>query len=266
MPEQKLNLCPELAKVKKLCDDLARTLPPRMKWMWGEALLGYSMAVLDEYMGTEDYTPFLTQYCDYYVEHPPRVDYADTVAPALITYAMQKKTGNAGYAHLTRRALDYIRYEPRILEDSVNHLGKSPEGWFYPKSIWVDSLMMFSVFPARYAKENQDEELLDFAARQPKIYAKYMQDSGTNLWYHSYWIRAKRPYPGRRIYWGRGNGWVMAALPMILDQIGENHAEAPTIRRIFCQTAQALLPLQQPNGAFCTVLGKKAMRRCLPLR
>ena len=151
---------PELLRVKQLCDYLARTLNPKMKWMWGEALLGYAMVLLDEYLGAEDYTAFLTAYCDYYVAHPPRVDYADTAAPALITYSMQKKTGNGAYAQLTGRVLDYIRYEPRILGDAVNDLGKSPEGKFYPKSIWVDSLRMFSVFPALYARENQDQELL----------------------------------------------------------------------------------------------------------
>lgn len=250
----------ELLKVKALCDYLAKTKEPKMKWMWGEALLGYSMSLLDAEMGTDDYTAFLTAYCDYYVLNQPRVDYADTAAPALITYAMQKKTGNKDYAALTNRVLDYIKHEPRVLGDAVNHLGKSPESKFYPKSIWVDSLMMFSVFPALYAKETNDAELLDFAAKQPVIYAGYMQDANKHLWYHSYWVKAKRSHPQSEIFWGRGNGWVMAALPMILQQIGQEHQQAASIIKLLKLTADALLPHQQADGSFTTVIGKKSYR------
>lgn len=251
---------PEFLRVKSLVDFLSHTMEPKMKWMWGEALLGWSMTLLDEEMCSEDYTSFLSAYCDYYVKNPPRVDYADTAAPALITYAMQKKTGNSAYQHLTDRVLEYIRYEPRVLGDAVNHLGKSPEGKFYPKSIWVDSLMMFSVFPALYAKENGDAKLLSFAARQPRIYAGYMQDEKAHLWYHSYWVKAGRPHPGHNVFWGRGNGWVMASLPMILEQIGPNHLEAARIIELLQQTAAALLPYQNEDGTFNTVIGRHCYR------
>lgn len=81
-----------------------------------------------------------------------------------------------------------------------------------------------------------------------------------HLWYHSYWIKAHRPHPRHNIFWGRGNGWVMTALPMILDQIGTQHPEAPHIIRLLCQTADALLPYQQADGTFTTVIGKRSYR------
>lgn len=108
--------------------------------------------------------------------------------------------------------------------------------------------------------ENNDRELLDFAARQPRIYAGYMQDSEKHLWYHSYWVKSGRAYPGHGVFWGRGNGWVMAALPMILEQIGEDHAEAEVIRKLLQDTADALLPYQQKDGSFSTLIGKKSYR------
>jgi len=243
------------AKVKELADYVIRTWDPKMKWMWGEALLGYALSLLDEHLGTDQYTKFLTDYCDYYVDHPPRVDQSDTSAPALITYQMQKKTGNVAYKQLTDRVLFYIANEPRLIEDSVNHLGNSKEGKLYPKSIWVDSLMMFSVFPSRYSRENQDDKMMDIAARQPRILAKYMQDPVDGLWYHSYWVKQKTHYPRRKLYWGRGNGWVVAALPMILDQIG-NHEEKQNIEKIFVDTCKGLLPYQRSDGAFETVFNK----------
>lgn len=244
-----------LAKIIGIADDITHSWEPKMKWMWGEALFGYALSLLDEHLNEDRYTPFLKAYCDYYVENPPRVDQSDTSAPGLITYYMWKKTNNEAYKKLTDRVINYIMHEPRLIEDSVNHLGNSLEGKLYPKSIWVDSLMMFSVFPARYAKENNDLEMMNVAARQPRIMAKYMQDSKEHLWYHSYWTRWKTHYPKRKIFWGRGNGWVIAALPMILEEIGD-HEEKDAIIDIFQKTASALKPYQRADGAFETVINK----------
>lgn len=242
-------------KVLDLANYITKTWEPKMKWMWGEALFGYALFMLDEHLKTEQFTKFLCDYCDYYVAHPPRVDQSDTSAPGLITYAMQKKTKNLEYEKLTNRVLYYIKNEPRLIEDSVNHLGNSPEGKFYPKSIWVDSLMMFSVFPSLYAKENNDSEMMDIASRQPRIMAKYMQDPNEKLWYHCYWTKQKTHYPRKKIFWGRGNGWVIAALPMILENVGD-HEEKENIIKIFKETAEGLLPFQREDGAFETVFNK----------
>lgn len=243
----------QMTKVVALADSIIRQKDPKMKWMWGEALLGYALSELDDYLGTDKYTRFLKMYCDHYVANPPRVDQSDTSAPALITYAMHKKFEDPDYKHLTDRVLDYIKNEPRVMDDAVNHLGNSTEGKLYPKSIWVDSLMMFSVFPARYGAEQGDQELLDFAARQPRLYASYMQDDADGLWSHSYWVKRGAAYP-RKLYWGRGNGWVICALPMILDYLPEDHREYLDIIEIFKTTSKALVPYQRADGFFETVL------------
>lgn len=246
-------------RIVALCDDVVARLDPKMKWTWGQALLGHALTELDRYRGTDQYTPFLTRYCRYWLEHSPKLDYADRIAPALITYAMEKRTGSKAFAPLTQAALHYVRHEPRLLEDAVNHLGRGLESHWYPASIWVDSLMMFSVFPSLYAREQDDPELLDFAARQPAIYARYLQDAG-GLWVHSYWAKARRPHPNDGSFWGRGNGWVLTSLPMIMENIGAEHPEYPTIGDIFRKTAAAVLPWQNSDGSFNTIINKKSYR------
>lgn len=242
-------------KVLAMARHIKNTWDPKMKWMWGEALLGFSLSKLDEHLKTDEFTPFLTAYCDYYVKHQPPIDQSDTSAPGLITYQMYKKTKNEDYKKLTERVLYYIKNEPRLIEDSVNHLGNSFIGKWYPKSIWVDSLMMFSVFPSLYAKDNNDVEMLDIAARQPRVMAKYMMDPIDHLWYHSYWVKRHTHYPRKKLYWGRGNGWVIASLPMILENIG-SHPERENIIKIFKETSEALLKYQRTDGTFETVINK----------
>ena len=241
-------------KVVRLADFIAKTSDPKMKWMWGEALLGYALDELDKANGSESYTGFLSAYCDYWAKADPAVDQSDTAAPGLITYAMYKRTKNAEYKRLTDKVLDYIRYEPRLYLDCLNHLGCSKKGRLYPKSVWIDSVMMFSVFTSLYASESGDAELLDFAARQPKQYASMMLDGEKGLWSHSYWVKKGTAFPKRDLFWGRGNGWVICAFPMILDNIGLDHREAPEIIRLFRQTSEALLSCMRDDFTFNTLL------------
>lgn len=248
------------AKVVRLADYITKTSDPKMKWMWGEALLGYALDELDKENGTESYTDFLCSYCDYWAKADPAVDQSDTAAPGLITYAMYKRTANAEYKRLTDKVLDYIRYEPRLYLDCLNHLGCSKKGKIYPKSVWIDSVMMFSVFTSLYANESGDRELLDFAARQPKQYASMMLDKEKGLWAHSYWVNQKTAFPKRDLFWGRGNGWVICAFPMILDNIGLDHKEAPEIIRLFRQTSEALLTCMRDDYTFNTLLKYKSYR------
>ena len=141
-------------KVCRLADYIVKTSDPKMKWMWGEALLGYALDELDKFNNTNNYTKFLTDYCDYWSAVNPAVDQSDTLAPGLITYAMYKRTNNENYKKLTDKVLDYIQNEPRLIGDCLNHLGNSIKSKLYPKSVWVDSVMMFSVFMSLYGKEN----------------------------------------------------------------------------------------------------------------
>ncbi len=241
-------------RVKRLADYVSATSDPKMKWMWGEALLGYALDELDKENGREDYTAFLRAYCDHWAKEDPAVDQSDTAAPGLITYAMYKRCGDAEYKRLTDKVLDYIRNEPRLYLDCLNHLGCSKKGKIYPKSVWIDSVMMFSVFTSLYAKESGDSELLDFAARQPKQYASMMLDEKKNLWSHSYWVKAGHAFPRRDLFWGRGNGWVICGFPMILDNIGLDHPEAKGVIDLFVRTSEALLGCMREDYTFGTLL------------
>ena len=247
-------LDPLFRRVVELADGFTAAADPTLRWMWGEALLGFALLELDAALGEDRYLPFLRDYGDHWAARDPRVDQSDTAAPGLVSYGLQKKLPGRGYERLTSKVLDYIRHAPRVLDDSPNHLGSSPEGRLYPKSVWVDSLMMLSVFPAVYGAEAGDRELLDFAARQPRLYAGRLQDPRDGLWRHSWWVRAARPHPAGRVYWARGNGWVVASLPRILDRLSRDHPERRGILDILARTSAALLPLQRPDGWWETVL------------
>lgn len=244
---------PIFSKIIELADaTVTKFKPEKMKWNWGEALLQFSLGKLYEETKDKKYIEFVRAYCDHYYVNTPRISMSDTTAPGLATYTMWKETKENKYKEMTDRVLNHIKTAPRILEDMPNHLGSTLEGKLYPKSIWVDSIMMYGVFVSWIAYETKDESLMDFAAKQPGLFAKYLQDKDTMLFHHSYWVKNRKPYP-KGVFWGRGNGWVIAALPMIIDFLPDNQSRDEALK-ILQNLSEAILAYQREDGFWETVL------------
>lgn len=241
--------------IKLSTDTMNRYDPTSLKWMWGEALLMHSLGMLQQQNKDIDYTSFIKKYVDAHIKKGYRVDQSDTLAPALAAYYLYKIDPQEAYKTIIDKAISYIFDSPKIIENMPNHLGHSLEGKLYPKSIWVDSIMMYGVFTSLYAKETNHKELMDFAKTQPQFFAKYLQDPEDKLFYHCYWTKAKHTYPKKKIFWGRGNGWVIAGLPMLLDNLPEGKEKELALKTLI-ETSEALKQYQRADGFFETVLNK----------
>ena len=255
----------------------ARIAPgrPLLRWMWGEALLAFAMAELGAFQSPADPAAsvgfaFAKAACDAWARSDQRVDQSDTAAPALALHAVQSRVGGHAYDGLIGKALAYLRDEPRLAGDIPNHLGHSPEGQFYPESVWVDSMMMLGLLPALLGRDRDDPGLTDLAASLPGQFASLLQDPGTGLWRHCWLAGGKGalggmlvprgPFPRRPVFWGRGNGWVVRSLSLILDSLPRGHVGFEGILEIYRKTSAALLQVQRPDHWFGTVLGEPAYR------
>lgn len=248
---------PEFTKVVDLADASVKRLDPaRLKWMWGEALYTFALCLLDEALGEERYLPYVCRYLDAHIKKGYRVDQSDTMAPGMPAFAAYRKTGDEKYKAVVDRVVDYLKQSQRVLDHMPNHLGSSPEGKFYPKSVWVDSVMMYGVFSSWYGSVSGDREIFDFARRQPALFARYLQDPDDKLFYHCYWTRKAHHYPEKKIYWGRGNGWVIAGLPLTIDHFETNSREWQQSVEILRSTSKALKPYQRADGFFETVFNR----------
>lgn len=245
----------EFEKIIALADAATQRFPyNRIPWMWGEALLMHALGLLNEELGEERYTAYIRGYVDHHIAKGCRIDQSDTLAPILAVYYLQKKFPGAGYEETTARGIDYIRNAKKILHNMPNHLGHSLEGRLYPKSIWVDSIMMYGVFTSLYAKEQKDAWLMDFAKSQPAFFRSYLQDPEDKLFVHCYWTKSGRQYP-EKLYWGRGNGWVIGAIPMLADNLPRGPAKEECIS-ILNEVSRAVIPYQREDGYFETLLNR----------
>lgn len=248
---------PWFSRVLELADaSVKRHDPTRLKWMWGEALYTYALHLLDEALGEDRYLDYICTYLDTHIDKGYRVDQSDTMAPGLAAYAAYRRTGQPRYAAVVDRVVDYLLHSKRVLDYMPNHLGSSPEGKLYPNSVWVDSVMMYGVFSGWYGRGEDHAQIYDFARRQPALFARYLQDPQDKLFYHCYWTRQQHTYPKKKIYWGRGNGWVIAGLPLAIEHFPADSQERLEAIRILRETSDALLPYQRADGFYETVFNR----------
>ena len=59
---------------------------------------------------------------------------------------------------------------------------------------------------------------------------------------------AQRDAKGRKIFWGRGNGWVFAGLARILTDLPADHPSRPRYESLFKQMAAKIVTLQGSQG------------------
>lgn len=53
---------------------------------------------------------------------------------------------------------------------------------------------------------------------------------------------------GQRIFWSRGNGWVMGGLARLLEELPKDYPERPFYEQLFKEMAERILLLQQEDG------------------
>ena len=88
------------------------------------------------------------------------------------------------------------------------------------------------------------------AHADPEFWATtdYLYDAQEHLYYRDSRFITQRDPAGRKIFWGRGNGWVFAALARILTDLPPGHPNRARYEALFKQMAARLVTLQGAQG------------------
>jgi len=121
--------------------------------------------------------------------------------------------------------------------------GKAQELWS-----WCDSLFMAPPSWMRLYAATDDPRYLDFAVTNWWRTTDYLYDKDEHLYFRDSTFFKKKEANGQKVFWGRGNGWVFAALPRMLQYLPANHPDRPHFERLFKDMAKKILACQQPDG------------------
>jgi unsaturated rhamnogalacturonyl hydrolase len=113
---------------------------------------------------------------------------------------------------------------------------------------WCDSLFMGPPAWIRLYAATGDRAYLDYMVRHWWQTSDYLYDPAEHLFFRDSGYFAKREANGRKVFWSRGNGWVMAGLVRVLEFLPKDHPARARFVRQFQEMADRILACQQADG------------------
>jgi rhamnogalacturonyl hydrolase YesR len=113
---------------------------------------------------------------------------------------------------------------------------------------WCDALFMAPPVLARLHAATGNQAYLDYMDREWWITSDTLYDSRQHLYYRDTRFFDKREANGQKLFWSRGNGWVMGGLARILQYMPDNYPSRQRYTTQLTQMAQRLKDLQGSDG------------------
>jgi len=113
---------------------------------------------------------------------------------------------------------------------------------------WCDSLFMAPPVWMQLFAATGDERYLDFAVQNWWRTTDYLYDPVEHLYFRDSTYFDRREANGKKVFWSRGNGWVMAGLVRMLQLLPSNHPSRARFMQLFHEMAESILKAQQPDG------------------
>jgi hypothetical protein len=76
----------------------------------------------------------------------------------------------------------------------------------------------------------------------------FLYDPGEHLYFRDGRFIAKRESNGQKVFWSRGNGWVLAGLARVLQHLPAEHPTRPRYEQLFRKMSARIAALQQADG------------------
>lgn len=131
--------------------------------------------------------------------------------------------------------------------------GKS-EGTCQWRWCWSDALFMAPPAWAALSRITGDSRYRDYALSEFHATTDYLYDADAHLYYRDSRFFERRSEHGNKVFWSRGNGWVFAGLPLLLEQLPGDHPDRDWLLTLYREMAHAFLAIQTPEGYWASSL------------
>lgn len=227
---------PALAHAMKLVADwqLSR-LPaqPQYDWTFAALYAGY-MGVPDAVAG-DKYQKAMEEIANGLNWQPgPRVLHADDIAVSQMYVEQYLIHKDPKMLEPTRARLDQIM--------AAGDDAAKPLWW------WCDALFMAPPVFADMTAATGEQKYLAFMEHEWTISTHLLYDSDAHLYYRDLNYFDRREKNGKKIFWARGNGWVMGGLVRVLERLPKDSPARPRYEQLLREMAAAALATQGKDG------------------
>jgi len=113
---------------------------------------------------------------------------------------------------------------------------------------WCDALFMGPPAMTAVSVATGDRRYLDLANRLWWKTTEYLYDKEEHLYFRDSRFFDSREPNGRKVFWSRGNGWVIAGLARVLQDMPADDPDRPRYVALFKEMAEKVASVQGPDG------------------
>lgn len=149
----------------------------------------------------------------------------------------------------TRRAFDLVVGRPAV---TTLAFYEPPGGHAAPECVkrwcWCDSLFMAPAAFVELSRQTGDDRYRRFALKEFWATTDFLYDPVEHLYYRDSRFFERRDARERKLFWSRGNGWVVGGMARIIPRLPKGSRERKRMEALFVEMANRLQQLQKPDG------------------
>jgi rhamnogalacturonyl hydrolase YesR len=153
-----------------------------------------------------------------------------------------------GQSYIWLYRKDHIAEHIAPLKRQFSELMHAPDNPQKPLWWWCDALFMAPPVWAGLSRETGQQDYLDYMDHEWRITASLLWDPGEHLFFRDGSYFNLREKNGRKVFWSRGNGWVMGGLVRVLDEMPLKDPRRPFYIAKFRAMAAAIASIQGEDG------------------
>lgn len=171
-----------------------------------------------------------------------RIYHADDIAVCLMYVTLFKKKKDDRIIHPTIARLDFIMNHP----SSGGYQMGTPncqDHW-----TWCDALYMAPPVFASIANISGNERMRDFMDIEYWEAHDFLYDKKDKLFFRDSSYFGKKEKNGEKVFWGRGNAWVVGGLALMIEQLPEDYPSRNRYILLFQEMMLRIAHLQDKDG------------------
>jgi rhamnogalacturonyl hydrolase YesR len=242
-PTEKLTP-PAVLETMKAVADWQLVQPPRHKtddWTYGALYAG--MMALSQVADSPKYQAAMIEMGRKHAWKPaPRVYHADDHCVSQTYLELYYQHRDPEMLEPTKERFDFI-----LANQSTSNLNFRIKG-SQTRWSWCDALFMSPPAWLRLYLATGNKDYINFMDREWKATSDYLYDKEEHLYYRDSTYFEKRENNGKKVFWSRGNGWVMGGLARVLQVLPPDHPTRNFYLQQYREMSAKILTLQQPDG------------------
>ena len=140
-----------------------------------------------------------------------------------------------------------LKYPPSVDLEHANY--EDPRGVTCAQRwCWSDAIFMSPPVWFELSRQTGDPKYADYAKAELDAVNEYLYDASEHLYFRDSRFFDRRGPDGEKIFWSRGNGWVLSGLARSIPLLDKNDPARERLETVFKQMAAKLKSIQKQDG------------------